>query len=556
MNKTLTINAFQAARLLLNPKVEYDIAGRGTGKTRFMGFKMQRCIEKLPGASCTITAETFTHILTTILPSALAQLEAAGYIRDIHYVIGVKPPKSWGLPYEPPAKDYSKYITFYNKIKPVGFYLFSEDTQTARGANTDFEFADEFLTLDLEKYAQKVSATNRANKDLFAKYKWHNGMHFSSSMPYTQSAKKVLEKANYYLTDYNINYLELWKRVVNMQLDLLQMEDPEDWKNQYNEIQRVRRQMMPRLDKTGKVLFTLSNAFDNLDFVKYSYFKDNFEKMPYLIFLIEIMNQIMDIIEDCFYKLNKEKQIYYNDYDISFVGDYAINIKYDFKKLGSPDCRYDGKQRYNPNEPLILMLDWGGRICYGLIGQLRKEGEWQTLYCHKEFFVKPDEGVMIEKLMKAICQYYYYHNCKEMYFIRDKFGDDKTGKINTSQTFNEQAIEHLRKNNWRVYPKQHDGKEPPYHKKWLLMSNILSENNPKFMRIRINGNNCKYLIISMDNTKIKEVNGKFEKDKSDERNKKLAQENAQHPGDALDKCCYTLNSNALRVGGGVVRDRI
>ena len=83
------------------------------------------------------------------------------------------------------------------------------------------------------------------------------------------------------------------------------------------------------------------------------------------------------------------------------------------------------------------------------------------------------------------------------------------------------------------------------------MSNILSETNPKFMRIRINGNNCKYLIISMDNTKTKDVDGKFSKDKRDERNQKLAQENAQHPGDALDKGCYTLNGKSLNSTGSV-----
>jgi hypothetical protein len=555
--RELTLNPIQLAKALLNAREEYDIGGRGVGKTRYMGYKMQRCIEHLPGASCTITAQTYSHLLTGILPSALAQLEAAGYLRDIHYAIGTKPPRSWGLPFEPPVKNFEHYITFYNKVKPVGFHLFSQDREGgSRGFNTDFEFVDEFLTINRERYAREVSATNRANKDRFDHIPWHNGKHFSSSMPYSKEGKEILKKADYYLTDYGINYVETWKRIVNLQLQLLDIDKPADFAALWNEIQRLRKQILPRLDKSGQTLFTFSNAFDNLEFVKLSYIKDNQRDMPYLIFLIEIMNQVLDVIEDCFYNLQSEKQVYWDSFDNDFIQELALTSHYDFKKLGTPDCRYDSKKYYHPDKPLILMLDWGGGISYCAIGQQIREDEWETLYCHKEFFVKPP-GEMVKRLMEKVCDYYRYHTCRDIFFVRDKFGDDRTGLINSSLTYNEEAMRYLARQNWRVQPLSHSGKEPPYHIKWMLMNNILNENDPKFLRLRINGNNCKFLKLSMENTKVKERDGKIIKDKRDERRKNVPQEEAQHPGDALDKCCYAINGKALTgSSSGGYRDRI
>ena len=141
MNLPLSFSKFQTALSIMQPKYNFLVAGRGWGKSSYFGYMMHLIVQYLPGASGIIAAKTFTHVLTSILPSAFAHLERMGYKRDIHYVVGRRPPKSWGLPYQGPVKDYANYITFFNPIRPVGFFLTSQEREgSGRGPNTDFLF--------------------------------------------------------------------------------------------------------------------------------------------------------------------------------------------------------------------------------------------------------------------------------------------------------------------------------------------------------------------------------------------------------------------------------
>ncbi len=62
----------------------------------------------------------------------------------------------------------------------------------------------------------------------------------------------------------------------------------------------------------------------------------------------------------------------------------------------------------------------------------------------------------------------------------------------------------------------------------------------------------------MNNTKVIERNGKFEKDKSSERKEKILPEEATHFSDAADKRIWTKYGNKLytRVSGTYVEPRL
>jgi len=66
-----------------------------------------------------------------------------------------------------------------------------------------------------------------------------------------------------------------------------------------------------------------------------------------------------------------------------------------------------------------------------------------------------------------------------------------------------------------------------------------------FPTVIFNGKNCKYTIISMNNTKVIERRGKFEKDKSSEPSNKILPEEATHSSDAVDKRIWTKYGNKL-----------
>ena len=112
------------------------------------------------------------------------------------------------------------------------------------------------------------------------------------------------------------------------------------------------------------------------------------------------------------------------------------------------------------------------------------------------------------------------------------------------------GIDLFRKNGWIVESLLHKGQEPPQHMKYLFWLNILSGNDKWYPKFFTNGKKCKYTLISMNNTRVINKNGKFEKDKSSERNNSIMQVKATHLGDAVDKRMrtkygYLININRM-----------
>ena len=545
-NKTLSYNRAQLASLLLNPKHEIQVWGRGTGKSTGGSEKMRRINETMPRSSSIITGKTYTQILTRTLPPVIAQFEKLGYIRDKDFFIGKKPPKIWNWrpPYQAPI-SYDHYLVFGNPKGSVGYHLASQDrTGSGRGFNTDFEITDESLTIDIDRYNKEIHATNRGNLAEFGHLSFHHGSHHTSSMPYSKDGAWLLQAGDYYEQEAGIDYKGLWNRVVKMQLDLLEIDKPKDFAAQWNEIQHLRRRMTPFVSKDG-MLFTLANAFDNIENVGFSYIKEQYRTTPRLTFLIEIMNLIIDKVEDCYYDIDTDKHVYYDSYDYTRID----KLDYDFKKLGSPDSTWD--KDVDSNQPLKMAQDWGSNISWLVIMQdncLVDPAKRMTKNYLKEFYALKQTGrVMIDDVVDNFCHYYRHHNDRTVLYYKDKYGDE--GKANTSTTYNEQAIQRLRKHGWRVILKEERAKEPPHHEKYLLWSNTFKENNPKFAIVRINGNNCKNLIVAMQNTKVLERDGKFKKDKSSEhKDSKVPVTEATHSTDAADKLLWVDNKASNQRG--------
>jgi len=543
MNKEYQLNPIQATITLLQAMYTYIVAGRGLGKSTMFGNKMHDIVTHLPGASGIIAAKTYTHVLTSILPSAFAHLERMGYIRDIHYVIGRKPPQQWGLPYQPPVKNFDNYITFFNKQRPTGFFLTSQEKEgSGRGPNTDFLLTDETLRLDKKKLDNEIAPTLRANKDKFKHISWHLGEFHSTSMPYTEESRWILEKGQYYLQDYGTDIFALWAQVIDMQIELLDITDPKEFQFQWNEINRLRKRMQPRLSADGKTLFILSNAFDNWQNVGLSYIREQKQRLPWLIFLIEIMNAILTLTENPYYNLAPHHSVH-NAYDDHKVEQYALNNNFDFKKLSERKALMLNQKYYNPNEPIYLFFDWGGTVSFVLAAQLNKRDN--TLNILKEEYVLPPDE-MPKTLMKRIDSYFEGHKNKIVYYVKDTFGDSSATSIVGQKTINEESILQLKHLKWNVIARTHAFKEPPQLEKWKMMQLLLKESPEAPFKIRINAYECKYLLISMQDAKVRQVNEKIEKDKTSERRRGQDQRTSTHASDAIDKGCYYIYKNMTK----------
>ena len=530
MLKELKLNKPQSVDTYLFCKTIVDVWGRATGKSNIIGWDINMMYRMMPRGVFGILGNTFMQILTRTLPATISFLERIGVYRDIHYVIGHAPPKSWARPFEEPSR-YDNFITFRNGL---GANLLSQDRKgSSRGPSLQRIIVDEALMIDKDAFDNEIPGTVRGNKELFGHLSFYRGYHFSTSMPYSQESMWLLKMADYYELEAGIRIKDVWRRVVNMQLDLLEIETSKEFADLWNEISRVKQQMKPFVSKNG-VLFTFANAFDNIENLGLDYIKDAYHSMTRLTFLIEIMNMIMDKIDDCYYNLDPDKHIYHDRYDYSFID----SLDYDFDKLKTPDCRFDGD--CNKNKPLEISIDWGSKISFMHAHQENNLVDTDgsiTFNTLKEFFVKPVKGsVMIDDLVDQVCNYYRFMNDKTIYYVLDKYGDEK--KANSSRTYNEQAFDRFIYNGWTVEIVSFKGKEPPHHEKYLLWGNILKENNEQFPKYRINGNNCKYTIIAMNNTRVIEKDNEFKKDKRSEQNASIPQEEATHSTDSVDKIVW------------------
>lgn len=560
MEEVLNLNDPQLISVANNPKSQVDIWGRGTGKSFIVGWEMNKINRLMPRSITSITGQTYSQLLTRTLPSTFKLLEQLGYKKydsatGGHYVIGQRPPKHFLSPYEPVLK-YDNFISFSNG---AGYLLLSQERHgSSRGPNVDREIVDEALTINKERYDQETSPTNRGNEDHFGKtsknpIREHHGFRYVSSMPYLPEQKWLLSFADYYEEEANIQIFDIWNRIVNLQLEIIsacKQDDKKMFTEIWNEIIRLKEKIVPFTSQNG-ILFTLANAFDNLQNLGLSYIIREYDKQPLFTFMIEILNWMIDKVEHCYYPIENSRHVYYDAENDNFIRNFAKNTGYDFEKLEKQDSRFD--LDCDPKTALEIAPDWGSKIALFTVGQERNFNFVTKIVepvdcVINEFYSKPDEtsGVMIDDLVDQFCDYYSEHIRKEIMYYRDRYGDKRHPNVKQSKPYNEQAIERFQKHGWVVHEKVHRGMEPPQHDKYLLWANILKGQNPVYPKVIFNGKKCKFTLISMNNTKVIESKGKFEKNKASERaSSKTLPEEATHFGDAVDKRVWTKYGEKL-----------
>ena len=555
ITELIGLNAPQQLSVINNAISEVDIHGRGTGKSYIIGWEINQIVRTMPRSITSITGRTFGQIYTRTLPSTLKFLEKLGYEKDKDFKIGGKPPKTFIEPYEKVTKC-ENFLSFSNG---TGFLMLSQERQgSARGPNIDREIVDEAITLNKQRYDEEVSPANRGNEEHFGfkapiknRVKQHHGFRYVSSMPYTREQAWLLKFGDYYMQEASIPLFDTWNRIVKLQLQLIEAHKASDkrlFKDIWNETVRLKKKIAPFVSKDG-ILFTLANAFDNIHNLGMSYIIREYEKQTLLTFMVEILNWIIDQIEDCYYTLDNQCHIYYDACNDDYIRGVAENSNWDVARLENENCLFD--LDCDPSRPLEIVPDWGSKIALFSVAQERKYNFATKIVepvdCTiNEFFVKANTlGVMIDDLVDKTCKYYGPHPTRRIIYFRDRYGDSRQPNAKNSKTYNEQAIDRFTRNGWTVETRVHKGQEPPQHDKYLLWMNILKGKDPRYPKFIINGRKCKYTLISMNNTKVIDKDGKFEKDKSSERKNSILPEEATHFGDAVDKRIWTKYGHLL-----------
>lgn len=567
--ENISLNSFQLTAKLMPAKIKSYVAGRGTGKSFINGDEIDENVRIMPRGITSVTQSTLGQALTKTLPSSFKYLEEIGYkkwddkTKTGDYVICRRPPDSFYTPFER-VMSYEHMITFSNGHC---LYLLSQSAG-ARGPNVDYNITDEALTLDKVKYDQEAAPTNRGNEEQFGfkrkdgkpALQKHHGSTFTSSMGYLPEHKWMTNFGNYYEEEAGIRIFEVWNKIVNLQLQLVKAKLENDERlaiELWHETKRLRKQITPFVSKDG-VLFMLSNAFDNIHNVGFSYISKMYQVMDIVTFMIEILNYYIDKVTDCYYSVD-ERHVYYKADNDDYIRGLADNNEFNWSELQKRHSLYDSD--CDPNAPLEITADWGSKISLIEVAQERMF-DFVTGLIQKcdnninEFYVKPDDhpDTMINALMDEFSNYYRYHKNRRLIYTVDTYGDIK--HANSKKTYNQLAIERLTKNKWNVDVRRHPGKEPPHNDKYLLWRYLLNETLPGLPKKRFNGTRCKYTLISMNNTSVNQkTNGQFEKDKKSEARTSVLPEEATHFGDAVDKRIWTKYHTLLKRGTTFVDPR-
>jgi len=575
MEIDIPVNRMQMLCKVMAPKNLVLVCGRATGKSWILGQRLDEAFRLMPRCVVGMPVKTFGMGYTGTFQTMLGAMEKFGYLRDGNYVVGRRPPEGWADPYNKVEKN-ENTISVSNGCKVVMFSQTEKDTM--RGANVDKIVADEALTLSEEKLMKEAMPTNRGNLEHFSKgahhaCHLHHGFDLTTSMPYTREQRWILRFADYYREIHDCDILGIWNKVTTIQLQLLDTDNPKQFAECWNEAERVRSLMPPRLSPDG-TLFYLSNAFDNIRNVGLKYLLDMKAHLTRLELLTEVMNVHIEKVDDCYYAMREDRQIYYTGYDTArvldgdgkpsravlqagktFSGNSSENGNAEIRNAVFNSSAFD--RDCDPERPLEIAPDWGSRISLFVVCQtFPKEravvsesplyepepsfsGEY--LYQINEFFAKPDGGsnALIEEICGRFCAHYAAHRNRTVILYRDRYGDHRNPNVFNSRSYNEQAVEFLRNHGWNVITRTHRGMEPPQSDKYLLWADILAEKDSCPVRFRINGNRCRYTLISMNNTRMLYGGDRFKKDKSSERpGSGVLPEEATHFSDAIDKLVW------------------
>lgn len=91
------------------------VAGRGTAKsTVIISRRSYRCITLMPGAPIAVIADTYSNLVSNIMPAVQHGWKLQGLIEGVHYVKGRRPPEEWRRKCSIIVDDYKHVYSFWN----------------------------------------------------------------------------------------------------------------------------------------------------------------------------------------------------------------------------------------------------------------------------------------------------------------------------------------------------------------------------------------------------------------------------------------------------------
>lgn len=456
------------------------LGGRGSGKTTTEGGEQYRCMAEMPRSRGFLASSTYAQLLNSTLPAVEMKWTEMGLIEGEDYVVGIRPPRSFDKCLDEPRK-YDNVISFANGRR---IQLMSMDRPDLQRGGTFTDGACDEAALVPHEHVTKVMIPSLRGFVREFRTPLRGVFRGYTSIPWKPSG--------YWSLDYEAKA----------------QSDP----SMYH--------------------FSEANAYDNIEVLGQDYLTRLEAELPYLEFLVEVMNKRVRKVNDAFYhKFEAEKHTY------------TVRYLYDEGARGIITTGHMDPH-YRPDQLLDLSFDFSGyfNCCTAWQEGHITDGRQRRLceYMLHQFFVKSDEG-KVGELVDKVCNHYERHGFKVVRLWGEPRGHDP--KADTPRTMFQQIQDRFIRAGWNVEIRVKPGQVKAHKERNYFMNEVLAESTPTLPTIRVNDVTCKDAIISLQVTSVK---ADFQKDKSKESDRAFPQEHAPHFTDTIDY--YIMQKHGHKAG--------
>lgn len=471
------------------------LMGRGTGKTVGCDAPwILRIVLEMARSSGALICQSFSDGESKILNPLFMAFEMLGHQKDVHFVYGCQPPKSWAKPYIP-IIDYKHVVSFPNgtTMELISLHL----KGSANSHSFQWIVGPEAKFFNEEQLRGEVFPTLRGNVPHFGHSALYGAKLFETDK-LSANIHWILEKRK--LHDENLVQTVIYYQLQVNELRMRRVSASEStaYKLQAKilQIEQVLNVLRKRMVYVGE-----ASSLDNLANLKDDYIENMRRSLTPYEFDVAILNKDPTKVENGFYP------------------DLTAHHKY----------LMDGDD--DTSRPLAIAADYQGSIspivsCQ--VNDLVVPGQY-TLNFLKDFYVKHPYGM--KQTVDRYCDYYKHRPCKHVYFFYDHTA---VGERNGHRKLYEEVTDFFKENGWRVTG-IYMGQAWGHNLKYARIKHYLSNTNSSPWQIRMHSEGCNATMMSMDLAGVEHsTKHGTQKDKKPEKNKKFPQELATHFSDVFD----------------------
>ena len=518
MKHDVYFNKPQRLTQLIGANTTVIVAGRRTGKTDSIASPfVYRNMQRMPGSTGGIVVPTFKHGLTNTIPGLLAAWRRWGLLPGVHYVVGRRPPKSFGSAIIEPT-DYEHVISFYNGSRAV---IISQDRPGSSNSLTlSWLLVDEAKFIDYEKLKDETLPANGGIKSYFGRHSFNHSIMILSDMPQTKKGSWFLhykEKMDPELIAaieaLILRIYELKERVRDCRAKGI--EPPAYCQSRIRKLDRQLNQL-----RSVAVYYKEYSSIENLQLLGENYIKQMKRDLTPLTFQTSILCKQIGIAKDGFYSSMRET----HKYDASNF-EYLDKVWQNIESGKNIVVNSSGADKdVNPDAPICIGMDYNANINWIVAGQIAG----RRLNVIKSCYVKFERK--LPELIADFCHYYAEHRNKTVVFYYDATALGSNYAVNT-QDFHWVIKTQFEERGWRVIdvylgqPMRHD-------EKYLLINNAFKglQNLMPFF----NRQNNDDLLLAIQTAGVSRGRLGFRKNKSGEKLAETEEDLLEHRTDGTD----------------------